>query len=363
MFEKFSDSAISVLQSARDECVRLTSAEVDTAHVLVALTEDYADLASRALASMGIDRDSLQREVERIGAPSGGEQAKLQAQVPGGKASEEPLLSDALKQAVSIALDQSRYFGQEEVKPEHLLLGIVEGKGTNAAKLLEELGANLTFLRRQVMSLMAEDCCFHQTAPSLRFALLNGLTDLISQSSEAVDALSNLSARTGVPLRGVPTRTDIVYLVSISYMPEFLATQVAFQRYLLEESMKLLAERTGPLDEELTATIVSNGAQHLRSEVRSTIEYLWSTEYRLFDFMLDEGEHDLIGSVIEDLWWAQSEEIALHKLFDAALEDHRRKQVLSLQKRRIEINQRLTRLGGRLAETIRQCFVRHSVSA
>ncbi|MBI4533797.1 MAG: hypothetical protein HY711_07595 [Candidatus Melainabacteria bacterium] len=361
MFEKFSDSAISVLQSARDECVRLTSCKVDTAHVLIALTEDYADVASRALASMGIDKALLQREVERARTSASKDEAK--PQVDSGKASEEPALSDALKQAVRESLDQGRYFGQEEVKPEHLLLGIMEGQGTSAAKLLEELGANLTFLRRQVMALMAEDCCFHQTAPSLRFALLNGLTDLISQSEDAVDCLSSLSTRTGVPLRGMPSRTDIVYLVSLSYMPEFLATQVAFQRYLLEESMKLLSERTGPLDEELTATIVSNGAQHLLSEVRSTIEYLWSTEYRLFDFMLDEGEHDLIGSVIEDLWWAQSEEIALHKLFDSALEDHRRKQVLSLQKRRIEISQRLTRLTGRLAETIRQCFVRRSISA
>src|SRR5207245_2606933 len=132
---------------------------------------------------------------------------------------------------------------------------------------------------------------------------------------------------------------------------------------LLQETLKILAERTGQLDQELTATLVSNGAQHLRDEVRGTIECLWSHEYRLFDQMLDEGEHDLIGSVIEDLWWAQSEEIALHDLFDAALDDHRRTHVLSLQKRRIELSQRMTKLRTRLAETIQQCFVRRSISA
>jgi len=79
--------------------------------------------------------------------------------------------------------------------------------------------------------------------------------------------------------------------------------------------------------------------------------------------MLDEGEHDLIGSVIEELWWAQGEEIALHDLFDAALDDHRRKQILSLQKRRLEISQRIARLRARLSETIHQCFTRRSIPA
>lgn len=44
--------------------------------------------------------------------------------------------------------------------------------------------------------------------------------------------------------------------------------------------------------------------------------------------MLDEAEHDLIGSVVEDLWWAQGEEIALNDLFADALDDHRRKHLL-----------------------------------
>src|SRR5205823_6814595 len=107
----------------------------------------------------------------------------------------------------------------------------------------------------------------------------------------------------------------------------------------------------------------SNSSKKLQSEVRATIEHIWSREYRMFDEMLDEAEHDLIGTVIEDLWWAQSEEIALHDLFDAALDDHRRKQLLSLQKRRIEITQRITKLRSRLGETISQCFVKRSISA
>jgi hypothetical protein len=45
------------------------------------------------------------------------------------------------------------------------------------------------------------------------------------------------------------------------------------------------------------------------------------------------------------------------------MDDHRRKHLLSLQKRRLEISQRLTSLHDRLDETIRQCFVKHPISA
>lgn len=87
-----------------------------------------------------------------------------------------------------------------------------------------------------------------------------------------------------------------------------------------------------------------------------------SSEYRLFSNMLDDAEHDLIGSVIEDLWWAQGEEIALNELFSEALDDHRRKHLLDLQKRRLEITTRLATLKERLDETIRHCFVKESTA-
>ena len=94
-----------------------------------------------------------------------------------------------------------------------------------------------------------------------------------------------------------------------------------------------------------------------------TIEHIWCNQYRLQTRLLDEAEHDLIGSVIEDLWWTQSEEIALHTSYEEALADHRRKEIFGLQKRRIELSQRLTKLRYRLEDTVRQCFVKHSISA
>ena len=78
--------------------------------------------------------------------------------------------------------------------------------------------------------------------------------------------------------------------------------------------------------------------------------------------MMDEAEYDEIGSVIEDLWWTQGEEIALHELFIEAMDDHRKQQMLGLQKRRIEITHRLAELKVKLTETVKDCFEKRSVS-
>lgn len=363
MFRRFGEAAQEVIQAARARCQRLGNPVLGTEHLLLALTSDGENLACHALASMGVNGKNVEAELERLAA--GTEPARALAEVKSTLPASEgaPVLSDSAIEAVGHAQDHCRYFGLTDVRPEHLLLGLVDVVEGAAVKILEELGANLDFLRRHVMFLMARQYSSRQTAPSLRSALVAGLTDLIDSNLEAVQSLDNLSARGGSRIHRLPDRREIVHMAILGYMPDLLCTQVAFQRHLLQEALKVMEQRSGPLDQELTATIVSNAAQHLRLEARSTIEYLWSSEYRLFDQMLNEAEHDLIGSVIEDLWWAQSEEIALHELFDEALVDHRRKQLLTLQKRRLEISHRITKLRARLAETIKQCFVKRSISA
>lgn len=360
MFKRFGQAAMQVVEAARQDCQRFKNKTVGTEHLLLALTAVDQSLAARALAAMGINSAKVAAEVERL-------LPRMEAQDPSALAQpaviEPASYSDCAIEAFVRSVDQCRYFGLQEVNPEHLLLAVIEVPDCGAMKILEELGANLSFLRRHIMFLMSRHYSSKHVVPSVRTALVGALTDLVECNLASVRSLSNLAARSQSQFKFLPDRREIVFSVFLGYMPDLLCTQVSFQRHLLQESIKLMETRTGPLDKELTATIVSNSAQHLRLEVRNTIEYLWGNEYRLFDQMLNEAEHDLIGSVIEDIWWAQSEEIALHELFDEALVDHRRKQLLSLQKRRLEISQRLTKLRTRLEDTIRQCFSKYSVSA
>ncbi len=368
MFERFGPQALAVIEDAKAESQRHKAGYVNTTHLLMALTNADAEIASQALNSVSVNYDSVTKEAGRLTSRKASESTSVFPQRSSASYTEGSIgFSEAAAEALHGARDQSRYFGQSTVNPEHILLAITESKQASAMKILEELGANLTFLRRQVMSLMAHESFVTDSAPLLRTTLIDGMTDLISHNLQASDSLRKLAQRAAgkekLSRNGLPEDNEIVHMALVSYIPDFLYTQVAFQRYLLQQSIHCLMERTGPLDQELSASIISSAAQNLRSEIRDTIEYLWSHEYRIFTQVLDDAEHDLIGSVIEDLWWTESEELALEELFDSALEDHRRKQVLSLQKRRLELAQRLNRLRERLENTIRQGFQKRKASA
>jgi hypothetical protein len=354
MFEKFDEAAMDVVASSRHECMRLNSQEVKPEHILLALTRDPSNIAARALGTMNINSENMQKEVERS------VNAKKGDQEPGFVSYDSITLSENLRQVFERANDYRLYFGRDRVGSEHLLLGIADLQDDESIKVLEELGANLTFLRRQVLNFAAKLDCLSPYAPQARPTVIMGVTEIISEHMENMDSLQRLATATKMRAVSVPDRSEVVLMVFLAYLPEFLVTQTAYQRYLLEETLTLLQLRTGNLDKETVATMVSASAQNLRSEVRSIIEHLWTQEYRMLSHMPDEAEHETIGSIIEDLWWTYSEEIALHEVFDEALDDYRRKQVLNVQKRKLELSQRLTKLEQRLDETLKQCFLKRT---
>jgi ATP-dependent Clp protease ATP-binding subunit ClpA len=379
VFDKASDCYLRVMRTALDECERFGNHWLCSEHLLLALTNDSEHLAGQALESMKVDAKSVQKEADkRLKEKNASEPLFCERPDSTSEPADKPKLrvftgaeegtaSAAFSQPVVEALrrshDYSLFFGQTEIHPEHLLLAVLDVEEAGANKILEELAANVTFLRRQIMALIARDALSEPSSLTLREAMVAGFNDIVARYQTHVHALTSLAKRAGGVSIQTPNRGQIVHLVCLSYMADFLFTQVSYQRYLLEKNIQSLSRRIGTLDKELSATLVSSGAQNLRSEVRSTIEYIWCNQYRLQTRLLDEAEHDLIGSVIEDLWWTQSEEIALNQAFSEALDDHRRNEILSLQKRRIELGHRVAKLRQRLEETVRQCFVKHSIPA
>ncbi|MBX9672647.1 MAG: Clp protease N-terminal domain-containing protein [Candidatus Obscuribacterales bacterium] len=381
VFERASEPLVQVMQLALDECINNEHSYICTDHLLAALSSEYGGVAALALDSMKIDEDSIAQELEKqlkdkpeselpfSGRPdlaSGRPSVTLPVVADPGSVSETRKaygMSDLMVQALHRAYEYSLFFGLSYITPEHLLLGVLDAKDCSGVKIIEELGGNVDFLRRQILSLLAKSLNSENDMQGLQTAVVNGLRELIDKHYRAVNTLQQLSVRSRHSLSSLPPRSEIVHMVCVAYVPDFLLNQIAFRRYLLEETLAQLNLRVGGLDKELVATIVSSAAQSLRQEVRSSIEFMLSNEYRLFSQMLDDAEHDLIGSVIEDLWWAQGEEIALNDLFSDALDDHRRKHLLSLQERRLENTKRLHQLRAKLEETITACFVKRSVSA
>lgn len=365
MFEKFDEAANDVLASSRHECIRLRCAEVQPEHLLLAIVRDQQNIAARALASMNVSAENVREESERSLSKSG----KTEPEPPSGLSSqsfgiyETISFSESVKKIFERANHFRLFLGREKVAPEHLLLGMLDLGDDGILQILEELGANLTFLRRQIMRSIAKEDNLTPNAPLARNTVFSGISEIIWQHVESIDNLRHLASVTGTRMLKLPERSEIVLMVFLAYLPDFLLTQIAYQRYLLEETLKLVHRRTGTVDKEVLASIVSQTAQNLRSEVRVIIDHLWSQEHRMLAQMPDEAEHEEIGSLIEDLWWTYSEEIALDDVFDEALDDYRRKHVLNLQKRKLEISQRLGKIRQRLEETLKQCFMRRSLSA
>jgi hypothetical protein len=381
VFERASESLVQVMQLALDECINFEHSYICTDHLLAALASEYGGVAQEAMQSMNIDDTAVSRELENqlkgkpeselpfSGRPdlaSGRPSVVLPVVATPGSVVESRKaygMSDLMVQTLHRAYEYSLFFGLSYIMPEHLLLGLIDSKNCTAVKIIDELGGNIDFLKRQIFMLVAKTLSADAEIHSLKGAVVNGLKELIDKHYRAVNVLQELSVRSRHSLSNLPPRSEIVHMVCVAYVPDFLLNQIAFRRYLLEESLQQLNMRVGELDKELIATIISSAAHSLRQEVRSSIEFMLSNEYRLFSQMLDEAEHDLIGSVIEDLWWAQGEEIALNELFSDALDDHRRKHLLNLQERRVENTKKLHKLSSRLNETITACFVKRSVSA
>lgn len=379
VFERSSEALLRVVREAFEYCEEFKSRWICTDHLLLVMVADMAtgadDVASRSLASMNTNAEAAEKEIrerfrldvretETVFSEDSNpvEDVKERLALPPDQYA-GPLFSHQVVEAFKRAEEYSLFLGQDEMTQAHLLLAIIDLPEAGANKVFEELSINLAFLRRQVMQILAVDCTNTQTAPNFKETIKGGMAFLVGRYQSCADALQNLSIRSRTPQARMIGRPQLVHMVCVSYLGDFLATQVGFQRYLLEEALRSLAVRLGTLDKEMSASIVSSGAQSMRADVRATIEHLWCNEYRVLNQMLNDAEHDLIGSVIEDLWWTQSEEIALHDLFAEAMDDHRRKHLLSLQKRRLEITQRLQNLQNRLDETIRQCFVKHPISA
>lgn len=359
MFEKFSEQVRVAFARAQEESVRLGSENLNCQHLLLALTKTSDDVVAKALSDMSITHEGLRVEIERQ-LNLAGQSVRPQTQPPmvPGAAPREVEYSEGLLIVLESAHHYQLYLGQEQMQPEHLLLAIIDAGEDGVIRVLDEVGANVTILQRQIMVAIAKRDCFCPKSCGIGKTLTKGLSHLVSEHARSAEELKRLAVKIGKSTDRIPERSEIALLVFVSYLPEFLMTQVGYQRYLLEETLRMLTRRTGTLDQEVNATMVSTSAQNLRAEVRAAIEQVWSHELRLFNQLPGEAEHDLIGMVIEDLWWTHSEEIAVHQVFDEALDDHRRKQMLNLQKRRLEISERLTKLKTRLEETVKESLLK-----
>ena len=144
MFERFTEKAIKVIMLAQEEARRLGHNFVGTEQILLGLIGEGTGIAAKTLKSMGVNLKDARTEVEKIiGRGSG----FVAVEIP---------FTPRAKRVLELSWDEARQLGHNYIGTEHLLLGLIrEGEGV-AARVLENLGVDLTKVRSHVIRLLGE---------------------------------------------------------------------------------------------------------------------------------------------------------------------------------------------------------------
>jgi uncharacterized protein (TIGR02246 family) len=140
MFERFTEKARRAIFFARYEASQYGSMTIETEHLLLGiLREDHA-IGRKFLNEKGgaqSIRDEIERQITR------GERISTSVEVP---------LSAECTRIFPMAAEESEHLGQKHIGTEHLLLGILREGGCFAARLLNERGLQLPWLREELAS-------------------------------------------------------------------------------------------------------------------------------------------------------------------------------------------------------------------
>jgi ATP-dependent Clp protease ATP-binding subunit ClpC len=140
--DRLSEQGNKLLQGAAQKAGEFGRSEVDTEHLLLALTT--SDVVKTILEQFKVDVDDLRRQIEK--------EAKRGGAKPEGEIGVSPRLKDALNRAFIT----SNELGHSYVGPEHLLIGLAEEGEGLAASILRKYGLTPQALRQQVTKVVGK---------------------------------------------------------------------------------------------------------------------------------------------------------------------------------------------------------------
>jgi ATP-dependent Clp protease ATP-binding subunit ClpC len=145
MFEHFTSQAIRVIMLAQEEARRLGHNFVGTEQILLGLIGEGNGVAAKVLVDLGVTLKDARREVEKIiGRGSG----FVPPEIP---------FTPKVKSLFEQAFKEARSLGNNYISTEHLLLGLTEAGEGVAAKVLQNLGIDLSEVRTAVIRRLGDD--------------------------------------------------------------------------------------------------------------------------------------------------------------------------------------------------------------
>jgi len=144
MFEHFTERAIKSIMLAQEEARRLGHNLVGTEQVLLGLIGEGTGIAAIVLDDLGVNLDAARIEVENL---IGRGNRLVPTELP---------FTPKAKRIFEQSYQEARQLGHNYIGTEHLLLAITQDKEGVAAKVMDNLGVDLTKVRIAVMRALGE---------------------------------------------------------------------------------------------------------------------------------------------------------------------------------------------------------------
>jgi ATP-dependent Clp protease ATP-binding subunit ClpA len=142
VYERFTDRARRAVLLAQEEAQLMQRDLVGTEHVLLGLIAEGGGIAATALESLGISLQAARAQAREEGAPVAN------------RSSRTPRFSPTAVQLLDRARQEASELEQSFIGTEHLLLSLLRDEDGAAARVLEQLGKDLSAIRDEVLDLV-----------------------------------------------------------------------------------------------------------------------------------------------------------------------------------------------------------------
>ena len=137
MYERLSPALERVIKHANDYAREYAQDYVGTEHLLLGILRDGGNTAASLLAARGVTEAKAREAVDRLIKQSL-EDTWVLGRLPG---------TPNFRNVIATAIEEARQWESREVEPEHLLLALLQEKGSTAYSALTELGVKAGEIR------------------------------------------------------------------------------------------------------------------------------------------------------------------------------------------------------------------------
>lgn len=138
--ELWTSSLKQSFEAAREEALRFHHDFIGTEHLLLGLLELETSAASKALVKLGVSRDAIRAEIE-----------KVVGSWPDLVPSHALVSTPRANRAIRLAIKEANALRQRSVDTEHVLLGLLIENSGVAGMVLRNLGVSADSARRQIL--------------------------------------------------------------------------------------------------------------------------------------------------------------------------------------------------------------------